>query len=82
MALVSFQNTQQVLPHLPRLLAGVHSLPDTSLLIIADNRGRLFVVSDESFLQGLRIVIASLDKWFAGYIVLHVFLRRIEGAVV
>lgn len=71
-----------MLPDLTRLLAGVNALPETGLLIVANNGASLLVVGNQALLEGLSVVIAALDKRLAGDIVGHGLLRGVECCVV
>ena len=76
------QALQDVVPDLGWLLRGVDSAPDASLLVVLDNRLGLLVVGDQSLLQGVFVVVRSLNQRLAGDVVGHVLLRRVEQLVV
>jgi len=76
------EDTEQALPDLTRLLAGINSLPDSSLLVVTNNWCCLVVVSHETLLESVCVVIRSLDKWLASNIVLHGLLGWVEDLVV
>lgn len=59
--LVLLEDTQQALPDLPRLLAGVNTAPDAGFLVIVANGGGLSVVGSETLGQGLGIVVGTLN---------------------
>lgn len=76
------EDTQQALPDLARLLAGVNAAPDAGLLVIIANRGGLGVVGSEALGECVGIVIGTLDQRLAGNVVLHLLLGRVEDLVV
>lgn len=76
------ENTEQALPHLARLLAGVDTPPDTGLLVVVDHRGGLGVVGTQTLLEGIGVVVRALDQRLASHIVLHVALGRVEDLVI
>ena len=76
------ENTEDALPHLARLLAGINLSPDASLLVVLNNRGGLCVVCRQTLVQGVGVVVGALDQGLTGDIVLHVSLRRVEDLVV
>lgn len=76
------ENTEDALPHLARLLAGINLPPDASLLVVLNNRGGLCVVCRQTLVQGIGVVVGALDQGLTGDIVLHVSLRRVEDLVV
>lgn len=80
--LVLLKDTEKAFPHLPRLLAGVNSLPDTGLLVIPNDRCGLLVVCDKSLLKRLSVVIRSLNQRLASDIILHILLGWIKDLVV
>jgi hypothetical protein len=67
---------------LSRFLAGVEAAPDTGLLVVSHNRLGLLVVGNETLLEGIGVVVTSLDKRLAGNVILHVILGGVEGGVV
>lgn len=76
------EDLEHVLPDLAGLLGGVETLPDTGLLVVADDGSRLGVVGSEALLEGLRVVVGALDEGLASDVILHILLGRVEGAVV
>jgi len=76
------EDLEHVLPDLAGLLGGIETLPDTGLLVVADDGSRLGVVGSKALLEGLRVVVGALDKGLASDVILHVLLGRVEGAVV
>lgn len=76
------EDTQQALPHLTRLLAGVNAAPDTSLLVVVADGGGLGVVGSQTLGQGVGVVVGALDEGLAGDVVGHVALGRVEDLVV
>jgi len=82
LGLVAVKNGQQALPHLAGLLAGVDSLPDARLLVVADDRSSLLVVGSKTLLKSFGVVVAALDQRLAGDVVRHGLLGRVEGSVV
>ena len=76
------ENTEQALPHLAGLLAGVNASPDTSLLVVFDDRGCLGMVSCKTLLQRVGVVVGTLNQGLAGDIILHIVLGRVEDLVV
>jgi len=80
--LLRLKNSQEALPDLTGLLACIDALPDASLLVISNDWGGLLMISDQSLLQRLSIVIRSLDQWLASDIILHIALRWVEDPVV
>ena len=57
-------------------LGGVNTVPDTLLLVVFSNRGGLLVEGVQTLLQGLSVVIRSLDERLAGNVILHGDLGR------
>lgn len=57
----ALEDVEHILPHLARLLAGVNALPDTGFTVVLDDGGSLLVVGAKTLLEGVSIVIASLD---------------------
>ena len=76
------ENLEQALPDLAGFLAGVNRLPDTSLLVVANDRCGLSVICDKALLEGFRVVVGALNERLAGDIVDHVALGRVEDLVV
>lgn len=76
------KDLEHVLPDLSRFLAGVEAAPDTGLLVVSYNRLGLLVVGNETLLEGIGVVVTSLDKRLAGNVILHVILGGVEGGVV
>lgn len=76
------ENTQNALPDLARLLAGINTAPDAGLLVVLANGGGLGVVGSETLGQSLSIVIGALNQGLASDVVLHVGLGRVEDLVV
>ena len=81
-SLLRVKNSQKALPDLTGFLACIDAFPNTSLLVISNNWGSLLMICDQSLLQGLSIVIRSLDQRLASDIILHVALRWVEDPVV
>lgn len=82
LGLVLVENTEKALPHLARLLAGIDTPPDASLLVVVNNRSSLSVVCRQTLGKGVGVVVGTLDKRLAGDVVLHVFLGGVENLVV
>jgi hypothetical protein len=80
--LLLVKDLEQILPHPAGVLRSIHTAPDALLLVVFDDGGGLLVVSSQALLEGLDIVVGTLDQGLAGNIVLHVVLRRVEDAVV
>lgn len=76
------ENTEEALPHLARLLAGINTPPDAGLLVVVSNRGGLGVVCHQTFVQGVDVVVGALDQRLASDVVLHVLIGRVEDLVV
>lgn len=76
------KDAKQALPDNSWLLAGINLLPDTSLLVVADDRTGLVVVGGQSLLKSTLVVIAALNKRLASDIVSHVRLWWVENLVV
>lgn len=76
------ENTEKTLPDLAGFLASVDAAPDTSLLVVVDNRGGLGMVGGQSLLQGCGVVVGALNQGLAGDVVLHVLLGRVEDLVI
>jgi len=76
------EDSEKALPHLARFLAGINTSPNASVLVIITDGGGLCVVGRETLLQGLSIVIRTLDQGLAGDIILHLILGGIEDLVV
>lgn len=80
--LVLLENTEQALPHLARLLAGVNAAPDTGLLVVIANGRGLGVVGSKTLGEGVGVVIRALDQGLASDVVSHGCLGRVEDLVV
>jgi len=80
--LLLLENTEQALPHLTGLLAGVDAAPDAGLLVVLRHRSGLSVVGGQTLGQGIGIVIGTLDQRLAGDVVLHLGLGGVEDLVV
>lgn len=76
------EDTQDALPDLTGLLAGVNATPDTGLLVVINHRGGLGMVGSQTLGQGVGVVIGTLNQRLAGDVVLHVILRWVEDLVV
>lgn len=76
------KDSKNALPDLARLLASINSAPDTGLLVVSNNRRGLSVVSGQSLLQCLGVVIRALDKRLPSDVVGHLLLRWVEDFVV
>lgn len=82
LVLVAVEDGEQALPHLAGLLAGVDSLPDARLLVVAHDGAGLLVVGGETLLEGVGVVVGPLDQGLARDVVGHGHLGRVEGQVV
>jgi len=76
------QNIQDALPHLPRFLAGIDSLPNARLAVVVRHGRSLVVVSFEALLQRIFVVVRSLDERLAGNVIRHFLLWGVEDLVV
>lgn len=76
------EDLEQALPDLTRFLAGINGFPDARLLIVCNDWAGLSVVSRETLLKCLRVIVGALDKRFSGNIVGHGGLGRAEDLVV
>lgn len=76
------EDTENALPNLTGLLAGINTTPDTSLLVVGADGGGLGVVGGKTLAEGVGVVVGSLDQRLAGDIVHHVLLGGVEDLVV
>jgi hypothetical protein len=76
------QTLENISPHLLRVLGSIDALPDTGLLVVAHNGLGLLVEGDEALLEGVGVVVGSLDQSLAGDIVNHLLLGGVEDLVV
>lgn len=79
---VLVENTEEALPHLTGFLAGINTSPDAGLLVVVSNRGSLSVVCHQTLVQGVDVVVGTLNQRLAGDVVLHVLIGRVEDLVV
>jgi hypothetical protein len=80
--LLLLKDLEQVLPHPTGVLGSVHTAPDALLLVVVDDGSGLLVVGSQALLEGLDVVVGTLDQGLAGNIVLHVVLGGVEDTVV
>ena len=82
LGLVAVKDGEQALPDLAGLLAGINSLPDAGVLVVANDGGGLLVVGRKTLLKRLGVVIRALDEGLAGGVVGHGHLGGVEDLVV
>lgn len=76
------KDLEQALPDLSGFLAGIDGFPDARLLVVRHDGGRLLVVRAEALLEGVGVVVGSLDQRLARHVIRHVGLGWVEDLVV
>jgi hypothetical protein len=76
------EDSRQAVPDNVGVLSGIDTVPDTLLSVVVDDRDGLFVVRIQTLLQGLSVVVGSLNEGFAGDVVSEGLLGRVEFDVV
>lgn len=71
-----YKHSSQRVPHHPRRLCCIYSVPQTLLLVVLHDRSCLLVERTKSFAERLHVVVRPLDQRFACHVIRHRFLRR------
>jgi hypothetical protein len=66
------ENSEETLPHLTRFLTGIDAAPDAGFLVVIHHGGGLGVVRGQALLEGIGIVVGTLNQRLSGNVIHHI----------
>lgn len=81
LALLLLEDGADTSPNELGRLSGVNRLPNSSLLVVVDHGSGLGVVCAQPFLEGLGVIVRSLDKGLSSLVIGHCLLGWVDYGI-